>query len=85
MFSFSFQPTLDALPQTLGRRFTLKHNGYQLAFCSVRKTRGDESRLYVMHIAIFLGCELKQLNKKMAEMYVRACYAAFPRLVCFDK
>jgi len=28
-----------------------------LAFCSVRKTRGKESRVYVMHIAIRLGSD----------------------------
>ena len=38
--------------------------GTNLAFCSVRKIRGDESRVYVMHTAILLGYELKQLNKK---------------------
>jgi len=31
------------------------------------------------------GFELKQLNRKMAEIYLLARYAAFPRLVGFDK
>jgi len=37
-----------------------------VAFCSVRKTRGDESRVYVMRTAILLESDLKQLNKKWA-------------------
>jgi hypothetical protein len=57
----------------------LRYTGYELR--SVRKTSGDDSRLCVMHIATLLGFELKQLNKKLAEMFLYVCQAAFPRLV----
>jgi len=41
----------------------LRFKEYELVFWSVRKTRGDESRFYVLHIAINLVSEIKHLNK----------------------